>query len=95
MSCAIGKALLRAARRTAGGHWVYSVEDVTRLLRVQADLAAGRVIAQKITDPVISRELILAHAPHRAAAPVTKAVVRLIRSTMSDLIRSGGWDGRI
>ena len=30
---------LRAARRTAGGQWVYSFEDLTRLLRVQSDLA--------------------------------------------------------
>lgn len=30
---------LRAARRTAGGQWVYSFEDQTRLLSVQSDLA--------------------------------------------------------
>ncbi len=49
--CAV---LLRAARRTAGGHWVYSFEDVTRQLRVQADLAASlrreRWVSR--TDPV-------------------------------------------
>jgi hypothetical protein len=35
---------------------------------VKSEVQAGRLIAQHLTDPVISRELILAHAPHRAAA---------------------------
>jgi hypothetical protein len=52
------------------------------------------LVAQRIT-PAINRELILAHAPHRAAAPVTKAVVRLIRAQISDLVRSGVWAGRL
>lgn len=72
-----------------------TVRTILPLTAVQTDLAAGRVIAQKITDPVISRELILAHAPHRAAAPVTKAVVRLIRSHINRLVLSGLWVGRI
>ncbi len=72
-----------------------TIRTILPLTAVQADLAAGRVIAQKITDPVISRELILAHAPHRAAAPVTKAVVRLIRSHINRLVLSGLWVGRI
>ncbi|OYU18092.1 MAG: hypothetical protein CFE34_12265 [Rhodobacteraceae bacterium PARR1] len=71
------------------------LRTILPMAAVKSEVQAGRLIAQHLTDPVISRELILAHAPHRAAAPVTKAVVRLIRSTMSDLIRSGGWDGRI
>lgn len=72
-----------------------TIRTILPLTAVQADLSAGRVIAQKIIDPVISRELILAHAPHRAAAPVTKAVVRLIRSHINQLVRSGLWVGRI
>lgn len=72
-----------------------TIRTILPLTAVQADLRAGRVIAQKITDPVISRELILAHAPHRAAAPATKAVVRLIRSHINRLVRSGLWVGRI
>lgn len=72
-----------------------TIRTILPLTGVQADLNAGRVVAQKITDPVISRELILAHAPHRAAAPVTKAVVRLIRSHINRLVRSGLWVGRI
>ena len=72
-----------------------TIRTILPLTAVQADLAAGRVIAQKITDPVISRELILAHAPHRAAAHVTKAVVRLIRSHIHRLVQSGLWVGRI
>ncbi|MEY3309204.1 MAG: hypothetical protein RLZZ413_3242 [Pseudomonadota bacterium] len=72
-----------------------TIRTILPLTAVQADLAAGKVIAQKITDPVISRELILAHAPHRAAAPVTKAVVRLIRSHINRLVQSGLWVGRI
>jgi LysR family nitrogen assimilation transcriptional regulator len=71
------------------------LRTILPMAAVKSEVLAGRLIAQHLTGPVISRELILAHAPHRAAAPVTKAVVRLIRSTMSDLIRSGGWDGRI
>lgn len=72
-----------------------TIRTILPLTAVQADLAAGRVIAQKITDPIVSRELILAHAPHRAAAPVTKAVVRLIRNHINRLVQSGLWVGRI
>lgn len=72
-----------------------TIRTILPLTAVQADLAAGRVTAQKIIDPVISRELILAHAPYRAAAPVTKAVVRLIRSHINHLVQSGIWVGRI
>ena len=72
-----------------------TVRTILPLTAVRADLAAGRVTAQIISDPVISRELILAHAPHRAAAPVTKAVVRLIRSHINRLVLSGLWVGRI
>ena len=39
--------------------------------------------------------LILAHAPHHAAAPATKAVVRLIRAHIARLVASGFWVGRI
>lgn len=72
-----------------------TIRTILPLTAVQSDLLAGRVMAQKITDPVISRELILAHAPHRAAAPATKAVVRLIRSHINRLVQSGLWVGRI
>ncbi len=72
-----------------------TIRTILPLTAVQHDLTSGRLIAQKIIDPIISRELILAHAPHRAAAPVTKAVVRLIRSHINRLVRSGLWVGRI
>ena len=75
----------------AGG----SIRTILPLTAVQADLASGKLVAQHITDPIISRELILAHAPHHAAAPVTKAVVRLIRSHIARLVRAGLWIGRI
>ena len=39
--------------------------------------------------------LILAHAPHHAAAPATKAVVRLIRANIARRVASGFWVGRI
>lgn len=71
------------------------LRTVLPLAAVKQEVTEGRLIAQRIVDPVISRELILAHAPHRAAAPVTKAVVRLIRSKISELVRSGVWDGRL
>lgn len=72
-----------------------TIRTILPLTAVQADLASGRITAQKITDPVVSRELILAHAPHRAAAPATKAVVRLIRSQINRLVQSGLWVGRL
>ncbi|TBN42730.1 LysR family transcriptional regulator [Paracoccus subflavus] len=71
------------------------LRTVLPLAAVKQEVTEGRLIAQRITDPLISRELILAHAPHRAAAPVTKAVVKLIRSKISELVRSGVWDGRL
>lgn len=71
------------------------LRTILPLTAVAQQVASGRLMAQRITEPAISRELILAHAPHRAASPVTKAVVRLIRSTISELIRSGRWDGRL
>ena len=71
------------------------LRTILPLAAVKQQLTERRVVAQRITDPVISRELILAYAPHRAAAPVTKAVVRLIRSKISELVRSGIWDGRL
>ncbi len=72
-----------------------SIRTILPLTAVQAALSAGTLVAQKIIDQQISRELILAHAPHRAAAPATKAVVRLIRSHIARLVRSGLWVGRI
>jgi LysR family nitrogen assimilation transcriptional regulator len=70
------------------------IRTILPLTAVSRELQAGRLVAQRIT-PAINRELILAHAPHRAAAPVTKAVVRLIRAQISDLVRSGVWAGRL
>ena len=75
----------------AGG----TIRTILPLTAVRAELASGRLIAQKIVDPVICRELILAHAPHHAAAPATKAVVRLIRAHIARLVASGVWVGRI
>jgi LysR family transcriptional regulator, nitrogen assimilation regulatory protein len=72
-----------------------TIRTILPLTAVQAGLKAGTLVAQKIDSPPISRELILAHAPHRAAAPATKAVVRLIRSHIAELVRSGLWVGRI
>lgn len=72
-----------------------SIRTILPLTAVQGALAAGKLVAQQIVDPVISRELILAHAPHRAAAPATKAVVHQIRAQIAGLVRSGIWVGRI
>lgn len=71
------------------------LRTILPLAAVKDQVAEGRLVAQRIIEPVISRELILAHAPHRAAAPVTKAVVRLIRNKIGELVRSGVWDGRL
>lgn len=74
----------------AGG----SVRTILPLTAVQHGLASGTMVAQPVTDPAICRELILAHAPHRAAAPATRAVVRLIRGQIGRLVRSGLWEVR-
>lgn len=71
------------------------VRTILPLVAVKHEVEQGQLVAERITGPSISRELILAHAPHRAAAPVTKAVVRLIRSKITELVGSGLWDGRI
>ena len=71
----------------AGG----TIRTILPLTAVRADIASGKLIVQKIVDPVISRELILAHAPHHAAAPSTKAVVRLLRAHIARLVASGVW----
>lgn len=75
----------------AGG----TIRTILPLTAVQAELASGKLVAQQITDPVISRELILAHAPHHATAPTTKAVVRLIRAQIARLVSAGSWVGRL
>lgn len=72
-----------------------TVRTILPLTAVQDQLKSGAVVAQKIVEPEISRELILAHAPQRATAPATRAVVRLIRSHMEQLVRSGNWLGRM
>jgi LysR family nitrogen assimilation transcriptional regulator len=72
-----------------------SIRTILPLTAVQAELAGGEVIAQKITHPVIRREVILAHAPQRAHAPATRAVVGLIRDRIETLVQSGRWMGRL
>lgn len=72
-----------------------TIRTILPVTAVQADIDNGSLIVQKIVDPVISRELILAHAPQRANARATRAVVHLIRSHIQDLIQSGAWLGRV
>lgn len=72
-----------------------TIRTILPMTAVQADIDSGVLVAQKIVDPVISRELILAHAPQRANAPATRAVVHLIRRHIQDLIQSGAWIGRV
>lgn len=72
-----------------------TIRTILPVTAVQADLDSGILRAQRIVDPVISRELILAHAPQRANAPATRAVVHLIRNHIQDLIQSGVWIGRV
>lgn len=71
-----------------------SIRTILPVTAVQAEYDAGSLIVQKIVDPVISRELILAHAPRRAHAPATRAVVQLIRDQIAELVRSGRWMAR-
>ncbi|MBC7478916.1 MAG: LysR family transcriptional regulator, partial [Pseudorhodobacter sp.] len=72
-----------------------TIRTILPLTAVQADLKSGDLMAQKITGPVISRELILAHAPQRAKAPATTAVVTLIRASITRLMDSGVWLARV
>jgi LysR family nitrogen assimilation transcriptional regulator len=72
-----------------------TIRTILPVTAVQAELDSGELIVQKIVGPVISRELILAHAPQRANAPATRAVVHLIREHIERLLQSGAWLGRV
>ncbi len=72
-----------------------TIRTILPVTAVQHEIDTGDLVVQKIVGPVISRELILAHAPQRAHAPATRAVVRLIRAHIEALVRSGVWLGRI
>ena len=72
-----------------------TIRTILPVTAVQAELQSGELVAQKITGPVISRELILVHAPQRAQAPATRAVVHLIRTHIERLLESGAWLGRV
>ena len=72
-----------------------TIRTILPVTAVQAELDSGELVVQKIVDPVISRELILAHAPQRANAPATRAVVQLIREHIERLLQSGAWLGRV
>jgi LysR family nitrogen assimilation transcriptional regulator len=72
-----------------------TIRTILPVTAVQAELQSGELVAQKITGPVISRELILVHAPQRAQAPATRAVVHLIRAHIERLLESGVWLGRV
>jgi len=72
-----------------------TIRTILPMIAVHEEAEAGYLHASKIVDPVISRELILAHAPQRAHAPATRIVARLIRQHIETLVRSGHWRGRI
>jgi LysR family nitrogen assimilation transcriptional regulator len=72
-----------------------TIRTILPTIAVHDEIEAGNLHATKIVDPVISRELILAHAPQRANAPATRVVARLIRQHIETLVRSGHWRGRI
>ena len=71
-----------------------TIRTILPVTAVQAELQSGELVAQKIVAPVICRELILVHAPQRAQAPATRAVVQLIRAHIERLLESGAWLGR-
>lgn len=72
-----------------------TIRTILPVTAIQAEIESGQLMVQKIVDPVISRELILVHAPQRANAPATRAVVNLIRTHIQDLVQSGVWLGRV
>lgn len=72
-----------------------TIRTILPVTAVQAEIDAGELVVQKITDPVISRELVLAHSPQRANAPATRVVVQLIRQQIENLLQSGAWKGRV
>lgn len=72
-----------------------TIRTILPVTAVQAELESGELVVHKIVDPVISRELILAHAPQRANAPATRVVVQLIRDHIERLLQSGVWLGRV
>ena len=72
-----------------------TIRTILPLIAVHNEVEAGELVVHKITDPVISRELILVHGPQRAAAPATRTVASLIRQHIATLVRSGIWQARL
>jgi len=72
-----------------------TIRTILPLIAVLDEVETGELVVSKIVEPVISRELILAHAPQRASAPATRVVSRLIRQNIEAMVRSGLWRGRI
>ena len=72
-----------------------TIRTILPLIAVIEEVETGELVVAKIVEPVISRELILAHAPQRASAPATRVVSRLIRQNIESMVRSGHWRGRI
>jgi LysR family nitrogen assimilation transcriptional regulator len=72
-----------------------TVHSVLPLAAVRDEVERGILVASRIIEPTVSRELTLAHAPQRASAPATRLVASMIRAHIDTLVRSERWTARI
>ncbi len=71
-----------------------TVHSVLPVAAVRDEAERDTLVANRITAPTISRELVLAYAPRRAGAPATRLVAKLIRQNIEDLVRGERWTAR-
>lgn len=67
------------------GYTILSYSTVHHLVQ------AGRIRAWPITEPGLTRRLVLATSSQRPTTPATRAAVGLVRSLIRDLIETGVW----
>ncbi|MGZ3272026.1 MAG: hypothetical protein ACXU71_13760, partial [Croceibacterium sp.] len=60
-------------------------------------IEAGRLKSWSIVDPVLTRQLILATSSQRPTTTATRALAKMVRRQVQDLVQQGLWlspDGR-
>jgi LysR family nitrogen assimilation transcriptional regulator len=54
-------------------------------------IEAGRMKSWSIVDPVLTRQLILATSSQRPTTTATRALAKMVRSQVRDLVQQGRW----
>ncbi|MFD1881606.1 LysR substrate-binding domain-containing protein [Paracoccus pacificus] len=62
---------------------------------IAAEVAAGKLLRWRLSDPPIQRSVYLAHATGRPATNAVSVVQALTRSMLHDLARTGRWIGAV